>query len=536
MQPHHALMDANNHILNSVLGHVCYLIFGEGIWVIRIPSLLSFVIYAGYGFRFYKDLKNPFAKFILIVFLFCTQYIIEFFGLSRGYAMSFAFLLGVIYHIKSSLKNSSLNHFYAGVIMNTLMILSNLSLITWSPAFFIIHLIIILSNHKNKIAIIPVIAACIVYITTFIYLLVYVMALKKTGALYLSGGNSFYQVIFLGLSAELGLANLKYGLFFTVPLLCIWIILFFIHLRKMGKFEYLLFALMICFNLGFIFANRLMNINYPPNRTGIQIYFILILGIVFFVEKTSSRILNYMSLVPAIYLMVFFILNLQFTYVYHWKKESIPHGFVNVVKELNKNRMVPLTVSAHPHELNGWDYYNYLYKGGMNMVNLENYPNFESDLVVLSNRYHGNIPPNFDTIASYLPTQHFLIKNQNNSNTYREIKIEDINCTVEYTSIYTIHLDSLDTTCINIGISFRLEAKNSLKKSFISFQTDLSRTNDKLDLMHVPLSKDENDIMHLSITIKPQPGDKLIKVFVWNPSNSKFYLKNITLYLEDKYI
>lgn len=529
-QPHYAFLDANNHLLNSLLGHLCYLLLGEGMIVIRIPNLIGYIIYAYYGFKLFKMLSNVYAKITLIVLLFCTQYIVEFFAVSRGYGLSFAFLLGVFYHLIKIVSDFHKRDFYWGILLNILMILANLSLISWSPIFFILFITVVIIKGNIKKNYPGILIASLVYFSTFIYLFIYVWALKKEGSLYLWGGHTFYEVIFLGLSKELGLTNLTYGLLITIPLLIVWLLSFLLNIKRMRSPEYILFGLFICFNLGFILARHLLNTNYPPFRTGIQIYLVLILGVIHFVEKNKYKIMNFIFLIPGIYISIFFACNLNTTHVVHWEREAIPVSFADTVVKMNQQETIPLSVSLHNHEFNTWNYYNYLYDNHVNQANMGSYPNFASDLVLLTHRFEGTVPDHFDTIAQQLSTKHYLVINKKRSTKYHMVKVNDIECKDEYKNIHEFKLDSIHPENIKIGVSFELYKAKYIQPSYIVVRADSSKGNDMFYLKYL---RSTEGLIKLSLTMKLSKADRSILLFVWNPRYENLVFRNITVYLEN---
>jgi hypothetical protein len=82
----------NNHILNTLLTKAFILIFGSDQLVVRLPNLLSFLLYALAVFRINKVvLKKDSLFFIPASLLFIANpYLLDFFGLCRGYGMSVA--------------------------------------------------------------------------------------------------------------------------------------------------------------------------------------------------------------------------------------------------------------------------------------------------------------------------------------------------------------------------------------------------------------------------------------------------------------
>ena len=96
----------NNHILNTLLTKFFISVFGAKQWVVRIPNLLSFLVYAFAIFRINKIVLKTSSLFFIpasILFIF-NPYLLDFFGLCRGYGMSCALCtLSVSYMISGFL-------------------------------------------------------------------------------------------------------------------------------------------------------------------------------------------------------------------------------------------------------------------------------------------------------------------------------------------------------------------------------------------------------------------------------------------------
>lgn len=83
---------ANNHVLNSILLKTSVSMFGWHEWSIRLPNVLTFILYfiacvllAG------KLSTNLFMRLFMIIILCTPHYMLDFFSLARGYGMAIAF-------------------------------------------------------------------------------------------------------------------------------------------------------------------------------------------------------------------------------------------------------------------------------------------------------------------------------------------------------------------------------------------------------------------------------------------------------------
>jgi hypothetical protein len=89
--------NANNHMLLSLLAKIFSGIFGYNQFVLRLPAVLAYVLYLWVAIRFCKRFKNQLLVVSGFVLLNANPYLLDFFALSRGYALAHAFMFLGIY-------------------------------------------------------------------------------------------------------------------------------------------------------------------------------------------------------------------------------------------------------------------------------------------------------------------------------------------------------------------------------------------------------------------------------------------------------
>lgn len=120
---------ANNHILNSLLVKVCMNIDDKTIWLIRIPNVLSFILYYVSTVLIFKQLSNnKLIQLSGIILTISIPYVLDFYSLSRGYGLANAFQLGSIASIMAYLQHSKIRLLYLAYILAGLAVYSNF---TW---------------------------------------------------------------------------------------------------------------------------------------------------------------------------------------------------------------------------------------------------------------------------------------------------------------------------------------------------------------------------------------------------------------------
>lgn len=94
---------ANNHILNTVLiaivDNLCNLPYNE--FIIRLPNLVMLIFYFIGSYQIAKEEKH---KYLLFSVLILNYYVMEFFGLGRGYGIATSFIIWMCYFFKKAVK------------------------------------------------------------------------------------------------------------------------------------------------------------------------------------------------------------------------------------------------------------------------------------------------------------------------------------------------------------------------------------------------------------------------------------------------
>ncbi|MCC7301069.1 MAG: hypothetical protein IT233_00350 [Bacteroidia bacterium] len=91
-------MAGNNHPVNTWMMDFFSCLFGESEGVLRIHSVLAFLIYAFFCFRITGLLSRPDLRLVAWCLLLANPFILDFFSLARGYGMMLAFSTGAVWY------------------------------------------------------------------------------------------------------------------------------------------------------------------------------------------------------------------------------------------------------------------------------------------------------------------------------------------------------------------------------------------------------------------------------------------------------
>jgi len=97
MLEHLSMMDANNHLLNTWSNIFLIKLFGVNQIVLRLPSLISHILFLFYSYKIVAKLQNSLLIIFGFIIINFNPYVLDFFSLSRGYGLSLGLMVASVY-------------------------------------------------------------------------------------------------------------------------------------------------------------------------------------------------------------------------------------------------------------------------------------------------------------------------------------------------------------------------------------------------------------------------------------------------------
>ncbi len=276
---HGAVMDANNHILNSVVSHWFYEVLGDHLIVIRLFSVVSFPLYFWSIIGIVKQVTTSKHNIFLGLSIVSIPWILEYFAYSRGYGISLAFLFFAIYSLKKNDLHYSGWNQWAFILTMILALSANLNLFLTILLLFASQLILSFVR-KDRFHQWTWWLSNILFVLFSIPAVIYMRKLEKVGALWW-GSESGY--------VETTLGSLNRVIFFNDQIwigglvLLIYIITVVIYYRHPVNWNFinlLLPALFFGNIIGSLLMNKLLKIHFPSDRMVMHLIPLLLLCIV----------------------------------------------------------------------------------------------------------------------------------------------------------------------------------------------------------------------------------------------------------------
>ena len=126
---------ANNHMLNSLITKVFIGIFGHHIFFLRLGNILAQIAYLAFSYRLCHKLFRS-DRWVLMAFVLLNfnPFLFDFWGLSRGYGLSLAFMMASLYYfIRFKIENDP-GAVWASLILGVLSVYSSFSALNYYVA------------------------------------------------------------------------------------------------------------------------------------------------------------------------------------------------------------------------------------------------------------------------------------------------------------------------------------------------------------------------------------------------------------------
>lgn len=285
-----ATMDANNHILNSLVSNGFFRLFGDHFLVYRLFALSTFPVYF---FACRKFLLHAVSSFSFPIFLalISVHWIFDYFSFSRGYGPSLAFLMLACCFIQRWLLTFKTSYFIGLIGSFIVALLCNLSLLI--PFFILLCYLIFVSflrfKEMSRKQLLGFWIPTLVFLTFLIPVYIYLHKLKKAGALWWGSTEGLWEVTGKSLSKTIFFSDAdSWKYVFGLLLALLTAILVRNWIKKGVKSissdpAFWTTGLLIVTLAAFAILAHFMQVNYPMDRVGMYLVplFILSFGLSF---------------------------------------------------------------------------------------------------------------------------------------------------------------------------------------------------------------------------------------------------------------
>jgi len=388
---------ANNHLLNTLLMKGVLMLFDSSVFVYRIPNVLAFILFLIYSFKLGVFL-TPSKPYLTAIVLISMPFLLDFFGLARGYGLSISFLTVSVYYLLRYSDQLKVYYLLASLFFGVCAVLSNFTLLHFFlPLLFLLFVFIFKTKTKAKI-IQNLVLFIIIVVVFFILVTPILFQLRDGQHLIFGGRDSFYSSVVLSIGRCLGygvintkISEIIFTLLFALALCFSVVQIFKVIRNRVITVKEVLPILFILTILSPISQHILFGTFYPAERTALLYYPLMVLvlvqglGIYFFsLREITLKIFSF-----ALITLLIFTLNSSHTY--SWRYESGTQNMLKYLKTVSKTTKKSISL--------GMDYIYtppaWYYKHQLNFTKLETHEvigccwEFDMEIEELNPIYYG---------------------------------------------------------------------------------------------------------------------------------------------------
>ena len=542
-QPGYAHIDANNHLLNSFLAHVSFLAFGDEMWSIRLPNVLSFLLYLFAVNKIRLSFNDTLMGNAFALCMLSSMYLLSFFSLSRGYGISLALLTYSCYCFINLTYKPTTRSVYHGIGALILASAANLTLLPIALLFSVLFLYHFVRLIKKSSLMVRIVQCTILLIFTglsYSYLYHFSLELKVSGLLYHGQQSGYLNALFFELPNEL--MQTSFG--------AEWVFIGIVALSAFGLFKRLRkqqftsaacsFSLLALIALALpLLVNDVMAIPFPQGRTGMH-YFVLLLLPAFLNLQESKSLLSRISAWGLSGVMVIsFLLQVQMSYAPCWRDDTIPTDILTIIHASGQENEWPPTVAAHGILGKALQHQGYLNETPTPFRELYEATYYED--FILTNRWHVlDNAGGYDTIWHQPVTTVTLLKRNSTIqfNTLVDTCFTTISCSEEFQGLIQAPLQ--EKTDSPLQLIVHLESEGLIPPFNLHLIAQVKDENNQVltkgELEIQKLSRNAQGILdiHAAVTLSaPTRAGSEVEIYLWNPKSQPHQLDKLHIILRE---
>lgn len=531
------MLDANNHLLNSLICHWIFKITGDHLFFLRLPNVLAFLFYFWGIVKFVKPISSHLNKTLIILGTTCIPFILEYFANMRGYGISLGLFVFSLAYIRDFIQSRKPKSVYIVSLLLCLTIYANLTFII-SVILVCTLFIFIQWRYKNELTKKQHLSLFVNYLilgAALIPALQYAKLLKESGALYYGSLDGFWAVTGKTLAINTIFYNenwVKYASLIVVLSMAAYLInkwmksgtnVFFV------KTETILAWLLFGNSAAIILMAKILKVNYPEDRVGMYliVLFLLLLGFILSESKKTSWLLSGMLFFP-----ITFIPRINLNTSIFSPDDRMSKAFFN---DVYKNIDNHTSISAYPLMVLTWSYHSRS-KPETYFVASKREFDYTADIVLTKKDYVKSLDlkEDYNIIAQDDPSGHIAFKRKI---PYQEkiisaIKLNTSETSDEYITIYQNEIaDSLKNKKLKFHVTADITAENIWREYNIIVYSIFDKNQNSRDYQYMNerwmqgLKKNYRLNFNLS-TAGFTDEDKEVRIYIWNPKKEKATVKN----------
>ncbi len=531
--PFRAHWDAGNHLLCTALAWCCYKLFGFQLWALRLPSVLAFVLFAAYAWKWSRLLNHTLVRWCLWAALLLMPFLIEFFSLFRGYALAIAFLSMGLFHLVAFVQHGGRAHLLGALGAWCCAAFAALSLITlWAFALVLMAFFVLRHERTTAGRITCALMIAVLGVAPWLFAYAYANGLNERGLLYYGNDLGFVRgSVGSLLFALFGRRDLWAAVSIAVILIGVLIVAIRERYRSSSTTRTALLLLVVLL-VADVLLRAAMHVRngtpYPEDRTLLQWLLLCVLAFVFAIDRLASahRVWRYVSCALLLFpLRTAIIANADHTS--YWPEEVLPTSVFDAVVQATSALGRPPTIGAY-HQMPGcWAFGMRQHGLMLNAVDVAGFPHNDCELMLVEPLRDAPFPEGYHMIADAGSHRQLLLARDHPLRTRLLIDsmiTRDMNDD-EFTELW--HPSSEQANGHRYLVQVDAVLNSNAAPLQVHLVSETNRANDKSHYEDVPLQffrgEWHGDTLRTvrNVPFVPQDADRCV-LYLWNEVRSNY--------------
>ena len=361
----------------------------------------------------------------MLIAVLTAAFLLEFFSLARGYAMSIAFLMGVIHHGAQYLKSYQLESQIALWFWMWLAVAASLTLMnSYLIVLGLVFLAIILKRESLGKHLLVWFGLGASFFLAAAY---YGFQLKERGLLYTGMADGFIEVTVRSLVRyQLDRESQPISVFVTAlgGVSSILVIGYFLMKSLKWNAVRLAAVLLLLNAVGSILLNLFFGMNFPENRVGMYYIPLFLITVGGALDMLAQKVPQVKWL--AISFLIFpahLVKHFGFESTILWPKWHDSDKIYDMALKLQRFKGEPLMISAEYLNELGWAYYNFQNNSEMQLLQRDPVPDTLADMLIARPADFDFTSVPYDTLFHDPPNDVYLLGRHNPINWSNGVKV-----------------------------------------------------------------------------------------------------------------
>lgn len=531
--PFHGGWDAGNHVLCTGLGWLAWKVFGFHLWALRLPSVLAFILYAAYAWRWGLLLRTPPVRYMLWAALLGMPFLLDFFSLFRGYGLSMAFWSMALYHLAAWLEKPRTRTLLAVLGASACATFSGLSLLTlWAAVLAVLLVSFWAAPVPGKRRALHLFLWFLLGLAPWTFAAAWLRELAAHGSLYYGLRNGVLGgTVPSLLKAMFGDA----GTPARWPVLLVLLAATWAAWRAFRKPlpDLAARALLLC--TGLLWADVLgryvlhawNGTLFPEDRTALQWVPLYVLMAALALDRWAARWRParwFALLLLAFPLRTVATANLYRTS--YWPGEAVPRSIFQAADSLQRSAPRLLTVGSYRMEQGVWAFGMRQYGLRLNPADVANYPDGGQDLLLLEPA-RAAPPPDYHPVAQ-APGGHLALHARNHpleGTLLIDTLVSAESSTNEFMELWHPAVEPLRGRRFLVQLDLAVPRGQGIMTGSLAVEINADSTAKYYSDVIVPFLRDpaQGDSLHTVRLVPQVPADaNRVVVYFWNAHHQRF--------------